>query len=322
MWLLLFIGLLLLAAYYLLVLRYPSFALDISPVRKAVFVTGAASGIGKTLCHKLIKEGAFVFACDLNEEGLKKEYENVPEESIKLIQLDVSKLEQIEKAAKTIKDTLTEAHHHGFVSTEKLFGVVNCAGVPALSKSALVEKTDQEMQTIFEVNVYGVARCTKALYPLMPHDCTGCIVNIASVCGEVALPYFSYYNASKFAVIGYTDTLRRELFDRIRVTCVEPGFTATPMVAFADELTKKQVQKSDFIDEMEVLRVKIFDRWIGSYLQTPVSVADALFSCLFSSNSPRHVMVDNILKRIMWTSSRWNWLLDNVLYFYVRSIKK
>jgi 3-oxoacyl-[acyl-carrier protein] reductase len=141
-----------------------------------------------------VKEGAFVFACDLNEEGLKQEYKNVSDDQIKIIKLDVSDLKQIEDSAEIVRETLKKAKNNGSIDSAELFGIVNCAGIPPVTKSALMDKDDSELRKLFEVNVYGVHRCTKALYPLMPHDNTGSIVNIASVCGTVALPFFSFYN--------------------------------------------------------------------------------------------------------------------------------
>jgi NAD(P)-dependent dehydrogenase (short-subunit alcohol dehydrogenase family) len=322
---------LILTVYY--IFKYPSFNLDINPRKKTVFVTGSASGIGKSLVNKLLQEGVYVFACDVNKEALFDTYKNVSDDKIKLLSLDVSDLSQIEQAAIQVAETLKHAHQSGHIESDKLFGIVNCAGVPTLTRTALMEKEDWELQKLFNVNVYGVHRCTRALYSLMAHDNSGCIVNIASVCGMihgllyltqfigmVALPFFGFYNATKYAVIGYTDTLRRELFDRVRVTCVEPGFTATPMVAFANELAhhEKYMVPTDWAGEMERLRNYVFNRWIANKLQKPENVADAIYSSLFSTNNPKHVIADRLEKRVMWILSTWQEMLDRFLLIYWR----
>jgi hypothetical protein len=88
------------------------------------------------------------------------------------------------------------------------------------------------------------------------------------------------------------------------------------MVQTAESLSKQDSIISEWAEAMDNLRIYVFDRWVASRLQKPDAVAHALFASLFSTNAPQHVMVDSWDKRLMWTVSSWQSLLDNVLYLY------
>jgi NAD(P)-dependent dehydrogenase (short-subunit alcohol dehydrogenase family) len=126
----------------------------------------------------------------------------------------------------------------------------------------------------------------------------------------------------QYAVIGYSDTLRRELFDRVRVITIKPGFTATNMVKFTSDLSVggrngELKSPTEFDEEMEILRINLLDRFILALLQTPDKVADMIVSSVLSSNGPAHVVADvYLLKRILWFVCTWQWGLDAMIKWY------
>jgi short-subunit dehydrogenase len=117
-------------------------------------------------------------------------------------------------------------------ATEKFGGLdalVNCAGVGYLR--GVAEATDEEILEQIEVNLSGVCRMTRAALPALRARAGSAIVNVASFAGRVGAPYYSYYNASKFGLVGLTEGWRRELKALgIRVTLVVPAAVETPFL--------------------------------------------------------------------------------------------
>ncbi len=185
--------------------------------QKVVLITGASSGMGMQTAIYLSTNGYKVYAGtrkpddanELKHEILKKNLD------IKIIKLDVADLSLINKAVNKIKkesgsiDILINNAGYGLVST--------------------VEDVDeQEMIEQFNINVFGVFRVCKAVIPLMREQNSGIIINISSFLGKIGLPLLSFYNSSKYAVEGITDSLRYELSSfNIRVHSIMPGFFNT-----------------------------------------------------------------------------------------------
>jgi short-subunit dehydrogenase len=111
--------------------------------------------------------------------------------------------------------------------------LVNNAGV--LAGGRLDEVTKEDLDRIVGVNVWAPLRLTQLVLPHMRERKSGTIVNIASVAGRMGVPYLATYSASKFAMRGFSEALRRELRpDNIHVMAVYPGFTATDMMETVD----------------------------------------------------------------------------------------
>ena len=104
--------------------------------------------------------------------------------------------------------------------------LINNAGYGLVS--TVEDVTEEEMMAQFNVNVFGLLRVCKAVIPKMREQQNGVIINISSFLGKIGLPLFTFYNASKYAVEGVTDSLRYELKDfNIRVHSIMPGFFDT-----------------------------------------------------------------------------------------------
>ncbi|MFZ5504687.1 MAG: oxidoreductase [Pseudomonadota bacterium] len=176
---------------------------------EVVIVTGVSSGIGRAAAIELTKRGCRVFGTVRN---LAKA-EPVP--GVALIEMDVRDEASVERG---IQAVITQA--------ARIDVLVNSAGVTLLG--AAEETSIAEAQTLFDTNLFGLLRTTKAVLPHMRKQRSGRIVNVSSVLGFLPAPYMALYAASKHAVEGLSETLDHEVRQfGIRVALVEPSFTRT-----------------------------------------------------------------------------------------------
>lgn len=168
---------------------------------KVAAITGAGSGIGQQLAILLAKQGCHLSLSDINEKGLQqtvellKPYSNI---TVTTKKLDVSDREAVKQwAQETVQD-------HGSVNL-----IFNNAGV-ALG-STVEGATYEDLEWIVGINFWGVVYGTKEFLPFIKQTQDGHIINISSLFGLTAQPTQSGYNATKFAVRGFTESLRQEL---------------------------------------------------------------------------------------------------------------
>lgn len=183
---------------------------------KVAAITGAGSGIGQQLAILLAKQGCHLSLSDINEKGLQQTVELLkPYSTITVTtkKLDVSDREAVKLwAQETVQD-------HGSVNL-----IFNNAGV-ALG-STVEGATYEDLEWIVGINFWGVVYGTKEFLPFIKQTQDGHIINISSLFGLTAQPTQSAYNATKFAVRGFTESLRQELdIEKSGVSslCVHPG---------------------------------------------------------------------------------------------------
>jgi short-subunit dehydrogenase len=182
---------------------------------KVVAITGAASGIGRATGLLLAGRGAELSLSDVNEKELEESARQCRAlgARVSLRALDVSKREAVYEWADAV------AREHGRVNV-----IINNAGVALGATVATVSYADFEW--LMNINFWGVVYGTKAFLPHIRQASEGAIVNVSSVFGLIGMPTQSAYNAAKFAVKGFTESLREELEiegTNIGVTCVHPG---------------------------------------------------------------------------------------------------
>ena len=182
----------------------------------AVLVTGASSGIGRATARHLGSLGMRVFGSVRRGE----DRDALAAEGIEALVFDVTDAAALEQAAKGLADRLAPGG---------LAGLVNNAGI---ALGGVQEHLDLDvLRHQLEVNVVGVAAATRAFLPLIRRG-GGRIVNVGSQSGYVASPFLGPYTASKYAIEGLTDSLRRELRAwGIEVVLIEPGNVVTPIWA-------------------------------------------------------------------------------------------
>lgn len=180
---------------------------------KVVLITGASSGMGEITAHYLNKSGYVVYA------GTRDKTLKAPDiVGVNNIYLDVTDTNSIQTAV----DTIISQH-------SKIDVLVNNAGFGLVSTAE--EVTDQEIFQQFDVNVFGLMKMTRAVIPFMRQAQVGIIINISSFLGKMGLPLLSHYNASKYAVEGFVDSIRFELAPHnIRVHSIQAGLFGTNFV--------------------------------------------------------------------------------------------
>lgn len=182
---------------------------------KPVLVTGASSGIGEATAVLLAQKGFRVFAGARRVEKLKA-LEGLGGGRITAIPLDVADRQ-------SVADAVREASS----ASAPLYGLINNAGVSVTGPLEQVPVEDWRRQ--FETNVFGVIAMTQAVLPQMRETGVGRIVMIGSVAGRIASPFMSAYAASKHALEGLSDSLRREVNKHgVFVSLIRPGFINTP----------------------------------------------------------------------------------------------
>lgn len=180
-----------------------------------VMITGAASGIGRALARRLSRLGSPVAIADIDETGLKETASGLKGKVLTRV-LDVRDAEDVRRFADEVRDWLPSP----------LGAVFNNAGV-AVTSSVLDAEPDDD-QWLWDINFHGVVNGTRAFLPILVAQDSGAIVNTSSVFGLVGMPYQSAYCSAKFAVRGFTDSLRQELRGTgVRAVTVHPGGITT-----------------------------------------------------------------------------------------------
>ncbi len=193
---------------------------------KVAVITGAGSGIGRALALELAARGCKLALCDWNDEALRETRRMVSDKGATAIAtpFDVSNPTDMHNFATEVMTVF-----------ECVDIVVNNAGITLMRKS--VENSDYaDFERIWKVNFLGVLYGTKEFLPLLKQRPEAALVNVASIFSTAAYPYQGPYVASKFAVRGFTETLRQELASgNVAVTVVMPGGIKTNIVNNIEE---------------------------------------------------------------------------------------
>ncbi len=189
---------------------------------KTMLVTGGNRGMGKLFCEHGIAEGAKIIIWDINDQMMKETAEELMRRGgeVHTYKVDVSDREAIEKAAENV------LKEHGTVDI-----LVNNAGI--VVASYFWEHTNDQIEKTMRINSEAMMYICRAFLPGMMEKRVGRIVNMASAAGLISNPKMSVYSASKWAVNGWSDSLRLELeekgYHNVCVTTVTPGYVNTGM---------------------------------------------------------------------------------------------
>jgi butyryl-CoA dehydrogenase len=207
---------------------------------KVAIVTGAASGIGRALACQLAQRGCILVLADRNTAGLTSTQAEVAEfgHACSIHELDVSDAAQFEQLAQEVLELYGQA--------DLLFNNAGVSLVDSVSAQSL-----EDFHWLMNINFWGVVHGVKAFLPLLKQSPEAHIVNVSSLFGLLSLPLQSAYNASKFAVRGYTESLKMEMAgSNVSVSCVHPGGISTDITKNAKVGEKAlDVPKSQLIDD-------------------------------------------------------------------------
>lgn len=262
---------------------------DTSSGQKAVLVTGASSGLGRAMTEMMASRGYFVYAGARKDKDMK---ELNAIKNVQAVRLDVTKLEEIDAAVKTISD-----------AGRGLYGLVNNAGVVVLMP--LNETDEEDFHFQMNVNLYGPYRVTRAFAPLIIES-KGRISTIGSIAGTLSSATWGPYSMSKHAMEAYSDALADEMKRfGVKVSLIEPGTYQSKIGASAVNRMEQRDQNldgSEFKAEME----ENVD-WLTTTLAQsgdPNEVAETVMQALFDDNpKPRYLIVPN-QEQAHWTINR------------------
>ena len=243
--------------------------------QKAVLITGASTGIGRKTATLLAANGYFVYAGARKQSDLDalNAIENV-----KSVRLDVTIQADIDAAVKTVSDDGRGLH-----------GLVNNAGVAIAGP--LIEVSEDELRWLFDVNVYGPYRVTKAFAPLIIES-RGRITMISSIAGILSGEFLGQYSMSKHAIEAYSDSLAQELARfGVQVSVIEPGSYRS---ALSDSAFRRMAAQnytagvSLFAEDYSVWLERQRDRQVEA---EPDDVAQAVMHSLFDREPRRRYLV-------------------------------
>ncbi|BAH56097.1 SDR family NAD(P)-dependent oxidoreductase [Rhodococcus opacus] len=192
---------------------------------RVVAITGAGAGIGRELALQLVQSGAHLALSDSSESQL-----------LATADLCADGPGDIYTSVVDVTDRAAVLAHSTDVASRfgRVDALINNAGV--LFAGDVLDTTFEDYERVVDVDFWGVVNGTKAFLPHVMRSDRGHIVNISSAFGLMAAPSYSAYNAAKFAVRGFTESLRQEMVlggHRVKVTCVHPGGIRTTIARTA-----------------------------------------------------------------------------------------
>lgn len=267
---------------------------------RPVLITGSSTGIGRTIVELLSSRGHSVYA------GARKAQDLLTLGALPHVtplRLDVANREEIRLAVECVQQ-----------GGKGLYGLVNNAGV--VGYGPLAETSVEELQRVYDVNLYGVHRMTQALLPFLIES-KGRIVNLSSIAGVLTPKFMASYNISKHALEAYSDNLRDELAQfGVSVSAIEPGTFESLITAssFPFLMSPEEVARSRFREELIAYyqMLEVPDEKFGTKYPPPTRVAEAIFDALFSEHpKPRYLVgspeeAKDVVRKILSTLSQVN----------------
>ena len=255
---------------------------------KVVLITGASSGIGKSIAEFLVEKGMVVYGTSRNP---KKANMN----GVKMIPLDVTQTSTIDNAIKTI-----------LTNENKLDILINNAG---MGITGPIEDTPTvEMKRVFDTNFFGAIDVMKSVLPQMRKQNSGLIINVTSIAGYMGLPFRGMYSATKGALELITEAVRMEVKEfGIQVTNVAPGDFATNIAAgrYHTPVFENSAYKEKYAKNLALM-----DNHVDSGMD-PIEMAKTVYN-IIKTNSPKvHYKVGGFMEKFSIVLKR---ILPDKLY--------
>jgi NAD(P)-dependent dehydrogenase (short-subunit alcohol dehydrogenase family) len=245
---------------------------------KVWFITGTSSGFGRELVEQLLDRGDRVIATARKPEQLADLTAKYAETALAL-PLDVTDPASI---AAAVDAALAKFGHVDVLVNNAGYGL--CGGIE--------EATEEEFMPVFETNVFGLIRLTRAFLPHFREQRAGNIVNLSSIAGLIGGAGWGYYNASKFAVNGFSEALAAEMGPLgVHVTIVEPGPFRTEFLGRSGVVAAKRIP--EYEDTVGKSRA-YFQEQSGKQLGDPVKAVKAIIAAVDSPAPPRHLLLGSV----------------------------
>jgi NAD(P)-dependent dehydrogenase (short-subunit alcohol dehydrogenase family) len=242
---------------------------------KVWFITGCSTGFGRELAKEVLALGNQVAVAARNTADVQDIVAAYPDTAI-AVKLDVTKADEIKAATALVKEK------YGRIDV-----LVNNAGIGYFG--AIEESEEAEVRRMFEINVFGLANVTNSVLPIMRAQRSGHILNIASIGGLVGFPGVGFYNATKFAVDGYSEALSKELAPLgIKVTIIAPSGFRTDWAGRS--ANNSPVVIPDYKETAEANKNAIRG-YSGKQPGDPVRAAKAIVKAVESEHPPLRLLL-------------------------------
>ena len=242
---------------------------------KIWLITGCSTGFGRALALEALKQGNKVGVSARKTEDIQDIIDQYHKTAI-AIQLDVTNETEIASAAAMM------IQHFGRIDV-----LVNNAGIGYFG--AIEESEDTEVRRMFDINVFGLANMTKAVLPIMRKQKSGHVVNIASIGGLVGFAGVGFYNATKFAVDGLSESLSKEVAPLgIKVIIVAPSGFRTDWAGRS--ANNSQIEIEDYATTAGANKATIRG-YSGNQPGDPVKAAEAIVAAVNNANPPLRLLL-------------------------------
>ncbi|MCX4174599.1 MULTISPECIES: oxidoreductase [Paraburkholderia] len=239
------------------------------------FITGCSTGFGREIARKTLALGYPTVVTARNPASLADLAKKFGDLAL-VLELDVTKSSQIDAA------TQAALEHFGRIDV-----LANNAGIGYFG--SFEESERDEVRTMFDINLWGLADMARAVLPTMRKQRSGTIVNISSIGGIVAFPALSFYNATKFAVEALSESLSQELAPLgVKVLIVEPGPFRT---AWAGRSANQAPQIIADYATTAKARTDLIRGYSGKQPGDPARAADAIVKAVESENPPLRLLL-------------------------------
>jgi NADP-dependent 3-hydroxy acid dehydrogenase YdfG len=261
-----------------------------SQTGKVWFITGASTGFGRLLAEEVLKAGGKVVATARKLDKVADLEAKYPQ-TAKALALDVTNADQVDSA-------VTEA----LAKFGRVDVLVNNAGYGVAG--AIEEVSEAEFMPMFETNVFGLLRVTRAFLSQLRKQRSGHILNLSSIGGVVAGPGIGFYNATKFAVEGISESLAAELAPLgVRVTIIEPGPFRTDFLGRSGVLAETRI--ADYDATAGNMR-KYFAENDGKQRGDPLRAVQAMIQVVESPEPPLRLLLGvSALQRLRGKLGNW-----------------
>jgi NAD(P)-dependent dehydrogenase (short-subunit alcohol dehydrogenase family) len=249
---------------------------------KTILITGASSGFGRDTAKTLARAGHTVFASMRDPQAKNRQHaQQLGKDGITAVELDVSSDASVDRA---VKEVLA---HTGGINV-----LINNAGI---ASAGITEAfTADQAKVVFNTNVVGLLRTSRAILPTMRAQGDGLIINIGSILGRVTFPFFGIYGASKFAVEALTESLRYEVSQLgVEVVLVQPSAYPTNMYAAIQQ--PADIRRAADYGEIGQIPGKMFEMFMGIFAGSeapdPHDVADTIAKLVAAPKGARPARV-------------------------------
>ena len=242
---------------------------------KVWFITGTSTGFGRLLAEEVLKSGGKVLATARRLEQIADFQQRYPE-TAGTFALDVTNPEQIQSVAK-----------EAIAAFGRIDVLVNNAGYGIAG--GVEEATESEFLPVFDTNVFGLIRVTRAFLPQFRKQRSGHIINISSMAGIGGSAGWGLYNATKFAVEGFSEALAQEMAAiGVKVTIIEPGPFRTDFLGRSGIIAKREIP--DYASALKPVR-EYFHTNAGKQRGDPAKAVEAIIHVADSPNPPLHLLL-------------------------------